>query len=83
MIISQCFVKCKKIERERERDENSQSCSQITETILIFRKLEKKKKKEGKENYITNQGPIFFFIPYSAEYEWKQALFDATQKRLF
>ena len=72
MIISQCFMKCKKVERERERerDENNQSCSQITETILIFRKLEKKKKKEeGKENYITNQGPIFFFIPYSAEYE--------------
>ena len=32
--------------RERERDENNQSCSQITETILIFRKLEKKKKKK-------------------------------------
>ena len=55
-------------ERERERDENSQSCSQITETILIFRKLEKNKQIRN-ENYITNQGPIFFFIPYSAEYE--------------
>ena len=83
MIISQCFVKCKKVERERERWEQPKLLTDNWNNTYIQETGKKKKKEEGKENYITNQGPIFFFIPYSAEYEWKQALFDATQKRLF
>lgn len=64
-------------EREREIWEQPKLLTDNWNNTFI-----QEKKKKRKEKYITNQGLIFFFIPYSAEYERKQALFDATQKRL-